>query len=139
MRVGGCEFGGTPSCDEGGERAAVHPLEVRSMRAGHVRRSEINTDRVPRLPDCDQNREKNHPTLNRLCSTTREFPTPHHTRQLPPLVQVTEYLAPAPQSGSFEPDNAAATHPPHTTGLDCHRVHDILPAIANSSRPQPLA
>ena len=45
----------------------VHPLEV---KAGHA---EV---RAPIDHRCDQDREKNYPTLNRLCSTTRGFLCP---------------------------------------------------------------
>ena len=116
---------------------AVHPLEV-----SWSRRSEI-ADRAPRLPGCDQDREKNISHSQSSLFDNPRFPYAPHTRQLhpPPLLgQATEYLSPSPQSqsGSPEPDNAAAARPPHTTCPDCHRVHDILLAIVNPSHHQPL-
>ena len=104
MRVGGCEFGGAPTCDEGGEGGT--PIG----RESWSRRSEI-TNRAPRLPGCDHLKiTKNKIPLSIISVDNPRFPAPHHTRQLLLLGQATEYLAPAPLSGSFEPDNAAAAY-----------------------------
>ena len=125
MRVGGCEFGGTPSCDESGERGA--PARSESWSAYVGVRSPI-VDCTSPARSRPRSRKKPSHSRSSLFDNRQLHP-------LPLLGQASEYLAPTPQSGSFEPDNAATAHPP--TCLDS--VTESMTFFPQSPTPRAIA